>query len=90
MKLKGRGEIKLHPLTFAQRTECENIGTVSMGADERIYRTDAALARNRWCFYGLGLEDINDLHIYSSPELSLIQIEVMKEATKAKDPTAGG
>lgn len=89
MKLKGRGEIKLHPLTFAQREECENIGDVTT-KDGQVTITDGVKARNRWCFYGLNLKSMENLDRYSSAELWEIMIKVQTEACKAKDPTKGG
>lgn len=89
MKLESGREIKLKPLTFLQREECENIGDVTT-KDGQVTITDGVKARNRWCFYGLGFEKMENLGEYSSAELWEIMIKVQTEACKAKDPTKGG
>ena len=89
MKLESGRKVELKKLTMAQRTECEEIPQLVYSNDES-YMRGTTQARNQWCLYALGLTDIEDLVGYAPSELNEIAAIASGEASKAKDPTAGG
>ena len=87
MELKSKRKVKLHDLTMAQRIECEDVTIVKRFPDGSDVMLNQNAAVARYCQYGLGLSDQEELLEYSDDELTEIFFAVRGAATKGKNPT---